>query len=95
MDSNGYNKSLFNTEDGICFVTGVKCDTARHEIFGASNRAYSKADGLWIAVTPFIHDLIHQGQYEWLKPEAQKLWLLADWNRSINDFAMRYGRNYL
>lgn len=95
MDSNGYNDSLFDTEDGTCFLTGVKCDTARHEIFGASNRKNSKRDGLWIAVMPFIHDLIHRGQYEWLKPEAEKLWLMEDWSRSIQDFVDKYGKNYL
>lgn len=95
MDSNGYNESLFDTEDGICFLTGAKCDTARHEIFGASNRHISKEDGLWIAVAPEVHRAIHRGEYKWLKSEAEKLWLCENWERSIGDFVKRYGRNYL
>lgn len=101
---NGYNKSLFDTEDGTCYVTGKKCDTARHEIFNKYARQHSKRDGLWIAVSPEVHERLHsrglksfadQDLWDILKREAQLKWLLADWDRSVNDFVERYGKNYL
>ena len=98
MDKNGYNKSLFNTCDGVCYLTGRRCDTARHEIFNKHARQYSKEDGLWIAVSPEIHEMIHankDGIWDELKREAEILWLVEDVSRSIGDFMERYGRNYL
>lgn len=97
MDKNGYNKSLFNSEDGVCYLTGRRCDTARHEVFNKHTRAYSKEDGLWIAVSPEVHERIHSDYKLWneLKKQAEELWLLEDWDRSINDFVERYGKNYM
>lgn len=95
---NGYNKSLFDTEDGTCYITQKKCDTARHEIFNKHARSYSQQDGLWIAVSPEIHEQIHRNDsdlWDILKRQAQLKWLLADYDRSINDFIERYGKNYL
>lgn len=92
-----YNKSLFDTQDGICYITGRKCDTARHEIFNKYSREYSKQDGLWIAVSPEAHEKVHTDHALWLqlKVKAQLKWLTADWTRSIQDFVDRYGRNYI
>lgn len=100
MDKNGYNKSLFQTEDGTCYITGRKCDTARHEVFNGANRKLAKYDGLWVAVSPEAHDAIHSSKAEgsiWygLMYEAEILWLLEDYDRSINDWIRRYGKNYL
>lgn len=97
-DRNGYNKSLFNTEDGTCYIHKTKCDTARHEIFNKHARQFSKADGLWIAVSPETHEAIHNnvdGVWDMLKRKAEVKWLTADYDRSINDFIERYGKNYL
>lgn len=95
---NGYNPSLFKTEDGICYIKKNHCDTARHEIFNKHARQYSKEDGLWVAVSPEMHEAIHNninGVWDMLKRKGQILWLCADWNRTINDFVERYGKNYL
>lgn len=95
---NGYNKSLFASEDGIDYITKQPCDTCRHEIFNASNRQNSKADGLWIAVSPEMHERIHRnvdGVWDMLKRKGEVYWLMADWDRSINDFVNKYGKNYL
>lgn len=98
--NNGYSESLFDTKDGVCFLTGKACTTARHEIFNGSNRANSKEDGLWINVSPEVHELLHKDKSigsEWnrLQQRAELLWLNADFDRSINDFITRYGKNYL
>ena len=76
MDSNGYNKSLFDTEDGECYICGFVGDTARHEvIYGTGNRAQSKKYGLWVALCPRCHQRVHanQKEYEWLKEKAYNL----------------------
>ena len=98
-DKNGYNDSLLNTQYGTCYLTGQQGDTVRHEIFQASNRANSKHDGLWINISVDAHKKWHEGKSERTKEITQRkaeiLWLRADWNRSINDFVERYGKNYL
>lgn len=100
MDSNGYNPSIMGSQDGIDFLYGHKCETVRHEIFNGPNRDHSKEDGLWIAVTPKNHDVIHQskelGSLWWqLMKRAEGAWLAADWTRTVQDFVDRYGKNYL
>lgn len=101
MDSNGYNKSLFGSEDGISYWSLIEGQTVRHEVFnGRPYRKYSKEDGLWVALTPQEHEQIHKDKREgtyWnkLQREGEKLWLLEDWSRSVQDFVDRYGRNYL
>lgn len=96
-DSNGYAPSLFNTEDGVCYVTGIRGHTARHEIFGAANRDKSKEDGLWIHISPAAHDYLHSHKQEmaWLQMKAEALWLADDWSRTVQDFYNRYLKNYI
>lgn len=64
MDRNGYNDSLFDTEDGVCWFCGRIDDTNRHELFRGRNRQNSKRTGLWIAVCPSCHRLLHKHEYE-------------------------------
>lgn len=60
MDSNGYNKSLLDTEYGVCYLCSYHGDTARHEIFyGTGTRALSKRFGLWINLCPRCHAEVH------------------------------------
>lgn len=96
MDKNGYNPSLFDTEDGICYLTKRRVNTARHEIFNASNRQQSKKDGLWVCLAPDIHELVHKnhlGVWDSLKQEAELLWIKNHGTQA--EFVARYGRNYL
>ena len=61
MDSNGYNKSLLNTEAGVCYICHCEVDTARHEVFGGNGtRAISKRYGLWVNLCPMCHEYIHR-----------------------------------
>lgn len=73
MDRNGYNKSLFDTEPGKCYICGRYCDTARHEVFGASSRDFSKALGMWIDICPECHNREHSRNDGELKREGQRL----------------------
>lgn len=73
MDSNGYNKSLFDTEQGRCYLCKRYGDTARHEVFGASSRSFSKALGLWVDLCPSCHNRVHMENDNELKEEGQRL----------------------
>lgn len=106
MDRNGYNPSLFETEDGTCYLCGFVGDTARHEVLHGPNRENSKKHGLWICVCPRCHDDIHRednGLFLWLKEAAQELWECAqsigrpqDPKAMIRkEFMAIFGRNYI
>lgn len=99
-DRNGYNPSIMGSEDGVDYLLGSKCQTVRHEIFNGANRQKSKEDGLWIAVSPRSHEVLHQSKakgslWHWLMIKAEGKWLAEDWSRTVQDFVERYGRNYL
>lgn len=94
-DRNGYNKSLFNTEYGECYICHKITDTARHEILHGPNRQLSKKYGLWLNLCPPCHARVHQednGRYRYLKENAQNLFNLAF---PEEDFLKVFGRNYL
>lgn len=94
---NGYGKSLFDTEDGTCYLCGFVGDTARHEVLFGAVRPLSKKLGLWIAVCPACHRRIHEdsnGRYMHLKEDAQVLFMDA-YNVSTREFIELFGRNYL
>ena len=96
---NGYAPSLFNTEDGFCYVHKDYCGTERHEIFPKHNRDNSKRYGLWIAVCPMCHRLgeknCHnesEGEFRYLREEAQQLF---EEEYPDKDFLAIFGKNYL
>ena len=94
---NGYGKSLFDTEDGTCINCGYVGDTARHEIIHGPHRKLAKKFGLWIAVCPRCHSLIHadeNGEYLHYKEEAQARFM-NEYNVTTNDFIKLFGANYL
>ena len=70
MGRNGYEPSVFDTEQGTCFLCGAEGDTVRHEAyFGSKNRRMSKEKGAWANICPRCHRIIHE------KPDDGKL----DW----------------
>lgn len=77
----------------------------RHEVFEGrtGNRKKSIEDGLVIFTTPNLHRTgklsIHLTPKQWeektnMKKIAQQRWL-EYYNKDIDDFINRYGRNYL
>ena len=103
-DRNGYNKSLFETEDGVCYMCGYHGDTARHEILHGANRQNSKKYGLWINVCPRCHREIHandNGEYIYLKEAAQALFETTlklqgkTKKQAHSEYMAVFGRNYL
>ena len=97
---NGYKPSLFDTEDGRCFLCKYfeedpPIDTARHEVIhGVGNRELAKHYGLWICVCPRHHEDIHANpkEYYWLKEAAQALF---EENFPDKDFLAIFGRKYI
>ena len=94
MDRNGYNKSLLDTEENICFLCKRHGDTARHEIFGASNRAFSKKLGLWINLCPSCHKSVHSNPLDH-NPLKQKGQRAFEKEYGHERFMAVFGRNYL
>lgn len=74
----------------------------RHEVFEGrtGNRDKSIKDGLVIFITPIQHrtgkNSIHLAPKEWvwLKELAEKTWC-EYYNKTIDDFRERYGKNYI
>lgn len=91
LDSNGYSSSLFNCEDGICFICGAHTDTARHELFRGNNRRISKAVGLYITVCPRCHEVAHRSEDEWHKAGQR----MFEHYHSHEEFIAYFGENYV
>lgn len=100
MDRNGYNPSIMCTTYGRCYLCKRYGDTARHEIFGASNRDKSKELGLWVNLCPDCHQ---NAPYAVHKSRSTALELKRDgqaaycrkYKKSNDEFRMLFGRSYL
>ena len=73
----------------------------RHEVFfGTRNRQKSIDDGLVVYLTPELHNMSNKGVHfnkefrDKMQQEAQRRWMQY-YNKSIDDFRNRYGKNYL
>lgn len=95
MDRNGYNKSLFNTEGGECYICHKIGDTARHEVLHGPSRQLSKKYGLWLNLCPDCHTRVHardNGKYRYLKEDAQRLF---EEHYPDKNFLSLFGRRYI
>lgn len=91
---NGYIESIMDTESGICFLSGKRCDTVRHEIFfGTGNRALSKKNGCWVNLSPEMHRQVHADRETdlMLKKECYKRFCAT---RSREEFYRLFRRYY-
>lgn len=95
LDRNGYAKSLFDTEDGVCYICKSERQTVRHEVVHGASRQLAKYYGLWINVCPVpCHSWIHRednGKFYYLKEEAQRLF---EKEHPDKDFLIIFGRKY-
>lgn len=73
----------------------------RHEVFfGTRNRQKSINDGLVVFLKPELHNMSNEGVHfnqqfrDLMQKEGQRQWM-AYYNKSIDDFIKRYGKNYL
>ena len=73
----------------------------RHEVFfGTRNRQKSIDDGLVVYLVPELHNMSNKGVHfneefrNMMQQEGQRRWMQY-YNKSIDDFRKRYGKNYL
>ena len=100
LDRNGYAPTLFQQEDGECFLCGKQGPTERHEVFGSATRDKSKAYGLWVPLCGSCHRTspmaVHQNKANAhrLKSLAQRMAMIRyDWTKE--EFIKRFYKNYL
>ena len=94
-------KSIIKGDDEFCFLCKRKnflipgTDT-HHMIFGTANRKLSDKDGLTCHLCHTHHMRLHQyGEHkEELQKLAQITWM-EYYEKSIDEFRERYGKNYL
>ena len=97
---NGYRDSIFDTENGRCFLCTYfeedpPIETIRHEvIYGIANRELAKRYGLWINICVSHHQDIHDNpkDYAFLKEAAQELFEQV---YPEEDFLTIFGRKYI
>lgn len=83
-----------------CYICGTMNNIHIHEIFFGRNRKKSIEDGCCIYLCGFHHNLSSEGIHfnhkldVMIKKEAEKRWC-EYYNKTIDDFRERYGRNYL
>lgn len=85
-----------------CFICQSQINLEEHHIFfGNANRRLSEQDGLkvWLCVehhrgTNGVHGKNGNELDHRLKQIAEKKWI-DTYNKSINDFIKKFGRNYL
>ena len=68
----------------------------KHHIFGGPNRKLSEEDGLFIYLTPEMHNMSDKGIHKnitfmrYAQSIAEQTWLAQDKNRTKEDFIKRY-----
>lgn len=98
MGENGYNESIFDTEQFTCFYCGREhVPTARHEIYyGNAYRQKSKRRGYWVNLCVPDHQQAHShpndGIDKWLKQTGQIEW---EKTSTREEFIKTWGRSYL
>lgn len=72
----------------------------KHHVFGGSNRKRSEKDGLFIYLTPEMHNMSDKGIHynsdfmDYAHRVGQQAWQ-DYYNKSKDDFIKEYGKNYL
>ena len=72
----------------------------KHHVFGGSNRKKSERDGLFIYLSPEMHNMSDKGIHyntafmEYAHRVGQISWMIY-YNKTQEDFIKEYGKNYL
>lgn len=83
-----------------CLVCGTDKDIHIHEVFYGKNRQHSIEDGCCVYLCGMHHNMSNYGIHFnknfdlQTKQLMEKTWLKY-YNKSIDDFIKRYGKNYL
>lgn len=72
----------------------------KHHIFGGANRKLSEEDGLFIYLTPEMHNMSDRGIHfnttfmDYAHSVGEFAWLVH-YHKTKEDFIKRYGKNFL
>lgn len=96
-----WETSIIPNNDEYCFickkngvyVKGVDC---HHMVYGTANRKLADEDGLHCQLCHGHHMNLHQQGYykDELQRYAEEIWL-KHYNKTIDDWIKRYGKNFL
>jgi len=92
--------SLIQKDDKCCLVCGMPFNIHTHEVYYGKNREKSIEDGCCVYLCGAHHNMSNKGihfDHELdlkVKKEMEVAWLMY-YNKTIEDFIKRYGRNYL
>jgi len=84
----------------VCYICGTRVGLHIHEVFFGKNRQKSIKDGCCVYLCGIHHNLSDQGVHFnrdldlFLKKEMEKKWM-SHYNKTIDDFIKKYGKNYL
>lgn len=93
------NKSIMNTEKGVCYICGNNKGFELHHVFGASNRKKSDKYGLTVYLCHNCHNAPPNGVHfnvenaRRLKAKAQKM-AMQYYKWDTEQFRMIWGRSY-
>lgn len=83
-----------------CYICGLGATLERHHVFfGTANRKKAEQDGCWVWLCHYHHTGSNNSVHfnirvdRELKKQAQRFWL-DHYNKTVDDFIIRYGRNY-
>ena len=94
-------KSIIKTDDEFCYICKQKgykaygCEV-HHMVFGTGKRKLADQDGLTVHLCNYHHAMLHRrGEHkEELQQLAERTWL-EYYNKTVDDWISRYGKNYL
>lgn len=86
-------------ENKSCYFCKSEIGLVRHHCLkGTARRRLAEADGLWIWICPYHHDMVHGKDGHKmdmkLKKTAESAWLKHN-GKTIPEFIGRYGKNWL
>lgn len=94
-------KSIIKGNDEHCFICKQRGflnygTEVHHMIFGTAKRKLADQDGLVCNLCNYHHAMLHRhGDHkEELQKLAEQTWL-DHYNKTVEDFIKRYGKNYL
>lgn len=89
-------ESIINNEEK-CFLCESTQHLHKHHVWhGTGNRKCAEEDGLFVKLCLYCHKNLHdKGIYDkYLMAIGERAWL-KHYNKSIEDFIKRYGKNVL
>lgn len=94
-------QSIIKGDDEYCFICKqLGClnpgTEVHHMMFGTAKRKLADQDGLTVHLCNYHHFMLHRHglHKEELQQLAEKTWL-EHYNKTVEDFIKRYGKNYL